>query len=81
MRLTRNDAKALRQHKQYIELSTVKAGIFFSTKELKQISEETSELQKKYDQQQSSLVREIVSITLSYTPVLEKISIIIAKLA
>ncbi|CDO94455.1 unnamed protein product [Kluyveromyces dobzhanskii CBS 2104] len=80
MRLTRNDAKALRQHKKYIELSTVKAGIFFSTKELKQIAEDTSELQKKYEQQQSSLVKEIVSITLSYTPVLEKLAIVIAQL-
>lgn len=80
MRLTRNDAKALRQHKKYIELSTVKAGIFFSTKELKNIAEETSELQKKYEQQQASLVKEIVSITLSYTPVLEKLSVVIAQL-
>lgn len=80
MRLTRNDGKALRQHKKYIELSTVKAGIFFSTKELKQIAEETSEMQKRYEVQQSNLVKEIVSIALSYTPVLEKLSIVISKL-
>lgn len=80
MRLTRNDAKSLRQHKKYIELSTVKAGIFFSTRDLKHIAEETSELQKRYEQQQASLVKEIVSITLSYTPVLEKLSIVIAQL-
>lgn len=80
MRLTRNDAKALRQQKKYIELSTVKAGIFFSTKELKQIAEQTALLQKEYDKLQSDLVREIVQITLTYTPVLEKLSIVLANL-
>ncbi|SCU80754.1 LADA_0B09340g1_1 [Lachancea dasiensis] len=80
MRLTRNDGKALRQHKQYLELTTVKAGIFFSTKELKQISEQTALLQKEYDRLQADLVKEIVQITLTYTPVLEKLSIVLAKL-
>lgn len=80
LRLTRNDAKALRQHKKYLELSTVKAGIFFSTRELKQIAEETAALQKEYDRQQSALVKEIVGITLTYTPILEKLSIVLANL-
>ncbi|AMD18511.1 HBL391Cp [Eremothecium sinecaudum] len=80
MRLTRTDAKALRQHKKYVELSTVKAGIYFSTKEFKQIAEEIAELQQEYDKQQSSLVKEIITITISYTPVLEKLSIVLAKL-
>ncbi|AET38494.1 mismatch repair ATPase MSH2 Ecym_2796 [Eremothecium cymbalariae DBVPG len=80
MRLTRNDAKALRQHRKYLELSTVKAGIYFSTKELKQISEEIATLQEEYDRQQSTLVKEIVNITITYAPVLEKLSIILATL-
>ncbi|SCU94276.1 LAME_0F06832g1_1 [Lachancea meyersii CBS 8951] len=80
MRLTRNDGKALRQHKKFLELTTVKAGIYFSTKELKQISEQTALLQKEYDRLQSDLVKEIVQITLTYTPVLEKLSIVLAKL-
>ncbi|CCF57127.1 hypothetical protein KAFR_0C01330 [Kazachstania africana CBS 2517] len=80
MRLTRNDAKELRKHKNYIELSTVKAGIFFSTRELKEIANETAILQKEYDKQQSTLVKEIVNITLTYTPVLEKLSLVLANL-
>ncbi|SCU79259.1 LANO_0A05622g1_1 [Lachancea nothofagi CBS 11611] len=80
MRLTRNDGKALRQHKKYLELTTVKAGIFFSTKELKHVSEQTAFLQKEYDRLQSDLVKEIVQITLTYTPVLEKLSIVLANL-
>lgn len=79
MRLTRNDAKELRKHKNYIELSTVKAGIYFSTRELKEIAQETAILQKDYDRQQSALVREIISITLTYTPVLEKLSLVLAN--
>ncbi|CEP63431.1 mismatch repair ATPase MSH2 LALA0_S08e02300g [Lachancea lanzarotensis] len=80
MRLTRNDGKELRQHKKFLELTTVKAGIYFSTKELKQISEQTALLQKEYDRLQFDLVKEIVQITLTYTPVLEKLSIVLAKL-
>ena len=80
MRLTRNDAKELRKHKKYIELSTVKAGIFFSTKQLKLIANETNVLQKEYDKQQSALVREIINITLTYTPVFEKLSLVLAHL-
>lgn len=80
MRLTRNDAKELRKHKEYIELSTVKAGIYFSTKELRNIADTTSTLEKEYERQQSSLVREIVDITLTYTPVLERLSLVLAHL-
>lgn len=80
MRLTRNDAKELRKHREYIELSTVKAGIFFSTKELKEISKSTATLEKGYEKQQASLVKEIVDITMTYTPVLEKLSLVLAHL-
>ena len=80
MRLTRTDAKELRKHKEYLELSTVKAGIYFSTKELKSIADSTSTLEKEYERQQSSLVREIVDITLTYTPVLERLSLVLAHL-
>lgn len=80
MRLTRNDGKALRQHRKYLELTTVKAGIYFSTRELKQIAEQTAILQKEYDRLQYDLVKEIVQITLTYTPVLEKLSIVLANL-
>ncbi|CCK72447.1 mismatch repair ATPase MSH2 KNAG_0K00810 [Huiozyma naganishii CBS 8797] len=80
MRLTRNDAKELRKHREYIELSTIKAGIFFSTKKLKEVASKTAELEKEYEKQQSILVKEIVSITLTYSPVLEKISLVLAHL-
>lgn len=80
MRLTRNDAKELRKRKEYMELSTVKAGIYFSTKKLKEIANETATLQKEYEKQQSTLVKEIVSITLTYSPVLERLSLILANL-
>lgn len=80
MRLTRNDAKELRKHKKYIELSTVKAGIFFSTRELREIAGETSLLEKEYEKQQSVLVKEICNITLTYAPVLDRLSMILARI-
>ncbi|CCH59080.1 hypothetical protein TBLA_0B02380 [Henningerozyma blattae CBS 6284] len=80
MRLTRTDAKELRKHKKYLELSTVKAGIYFSTKELREIAGETSTLQKEYDRQQAVLVKEIVNITLTYSPVLDRLSMVLANI-
>lgn len=80
MRLTRNDAKTLRNNKKYIELSTVKAGIFFSTRQLREISQKTAALEKDYERQQSSVVKEIVQITLTYNPVMEKLSHVLANL-
>ena len=80
MRLTRNDAKKLRNFKEFIELSTVKAGIYFSTKQLKEVASETARLEKEYERQQATLVKEIAEITLTYTPVMEKLSLTFANL-
>lgn len=80
MRLTRNDAKKLRNYKEFIELSTVKAGIYFSTKQLKEVANETAKLEKDYERQQATLVKEIAEITLTYTPVMEQLSLTFANL-
>ncbi|KAL6951024.1 hypothetical protein ACO0QE_000316 [Hanseniaspora vineae] len=80
MRLTRNDAKAIRNNRKYMELSTVKAGIFFTTKELKQLAQEVGNIQKDYDRLQADLVREIVKVTLTYVPVLETLSMTLSHM-
>ncbi len=80
MRVTRNEERAIRDKNYLKQLQTVKAGVFFTTDKMSEISLESSQIQNKYNKQQSSLVKEIISITSTYSPVLEKLSLILAHL-
>ncbi|KAH3667881.1 hypothetical protein WICMUC_005159 [Wickerhamomyces mucosus] len=80
LRLTRTEERAIRGQKKFIELQTVKAGVFFTTSQLRNTSSESLELQKAYNKQQSSLVKEIIAITSTYSPVLEKLSLVLSNL-
>ncbi|KAG1814852.1 muts domain V-domain-containing protein [Suillus variegatus] len=64
-RLTKNDAKAIMWNNKYIELGTVKSGVYFTTKKLKALSMDHQEATHEYQRMQSGLVKEVVSITLS----------------
>ncbi|KAK2459716.1 hypothetical protein APHAL10511_008267 [Amanita phalloides] len=77
-RLSKNDAKCLT--KKYTELGTNKAGVFFTTKRLKGLAEEFRDLSQSYIRTQSGLVREVVNIAATYTPVLDSLDCIIAHL-
>ncbi|KAK7471034.1 MSH2 protein [Stygiomarasmius scandens] len=77
-RLTKNDAKGL--SKKYIELGTIKSGVFFTTKSLKKLAEDYKEYADKYQRTQSGLVKEVVNIASTYTPVLESLDNVIAHL-
>jgi DNA mismatch repair protein MSH2 len=80
MRLTRTEERSIRGKSKFIELQTVKAGVFFTTEKMREISAESVDIQRKYSRQQASLVKEIVSITATYAPVLEKLSLVFAHL-
>lgn len=80
MRLTRTEERSIRGKPQFIELQTVKAGVFFTTSTMREISAESIDIQRKYARQQSSLVKEIVSITATYSPVLERLALVLAHL-
>ncbi|KAG5724842.1 DNA mismatch repair protein msh-2 [Termitomyces sp. T112] len=77
-RLTKSDSKALT--KKYIEIGTNKGGVFFTTKRLKELAEDFKEYSQSYTRTQSSLVKEVVSIASTYTPVLEALDNIVAHL-
>ncbi|KAG2066034.1 DNA mismatch repair protein [Suillus decipiens] len=79
-RLTKNDAKAILRNSKYIELGTVKSGVYFTTKKLKALSTDHQETTQEYQRTQSGLVKEVVSIASTYTPVLENLDHIIAHL-
>ncbi|KAJ7098387.1 DNA mismatch repair protein [Mycena epipterygia] len=81
-RVTKNDAKGLQDNlkKDYIELGMVKSGVFFTTKALRVLAEDHKDYTEKYMKAQSSLVREVVSIASTYTPVFESLDNVVAHL-
>lgn len=90
-RLTRNDSGVLRgkssssksknsSSSQYQELQTIKAGVFFTTRELSELSSEIGRVMKTYAQQQSSIVSEIRLIAATYIPVFTKLATVIDSL-
>lgn len=46
----------------YTELSTIKAGAYFTTKTLKELATEYKETAEQYQRTQSGLVKEVVNI-------------------
>ncbi|KAI0777272.1 DNA mismatch repair protein [Trametes elegans] len=71
-RVTKGDAKVLQEDKRkWIELGALKNGIFFTTANMKELSTEYSDLTAQYTRTQSGLVKEVVNIASTYTPVLE----------
>ncbi|EJT99314.1 DNA mismatch repair protein [Dacryopinax primogenitus] len=80
LRLSKNDSKAIHNVRGYIELSTQKAGVYFTTKHMKEASTDYAELIEKYERMQSGLVKEVVNIASTYTPVLEMLDNLIAHM-
>ncbi|KAJ9105070.1 hypothetical protein QFC19_003702 [Naganishia cerealis] len=66
--------------KGYIDLATQKSGTIFTTRKLKSLSEEHTELTQLYDKTQRGLVKEVVAIAASYTPILEALDSLVASL-
>ena len=62
------------------ELSTQKAGVYFTTTALHKMSAEFTDLSTQYDRHQSGLVKEVVGIAASYTPVLQQLGSVIGHL-
>ena len=80
MRVTRNDSRVLRGKSQYKELQTVKSGVFFTTIEMKRLSQEYTKAYDEYNVKQSEVIKEILSLTLTYEPVLQSLSSTLAHL-
>lgn len=66
------EAGATRGKKGYIDLTTQKSGSIFTTRILRELSDQYLDLQKKYETLQNSLVKKVVEIagtSLSISPV------------
>lgn len=80
-RVTRNDSSILRNTAdRYIELQTVKAGVFFTTKKLRTLSQDFTELSNEYNSKQKELIKEILSIVLTYQNVFLTLSLTLANI-
>ena len=56
------DAACIRHKKNYFELTALKNGVHFTTVELKALSEEYLQLEKKYNSHQSGLVKQVIEV-------------------
>ena len=65
-RVTRNDSNVLRNNSKYQQFQTVKAGTYFSTKELRTLALQYQKYSDEYNSKQRELIREILSISLTY---------------
>ncbi|OBA19992.1 DNA mismatch repair protein [Metschnikowia bicuspidata var. bicuspidata NRRL YB-4993] len=80
-RVTRIDSNVLRNTgDRYIELQTVKAGVFFTTKKLRTLSQNYTDFSNEYNSKQKELIKEILSITLTYQTVFLKLSLALSSL-
>ncbi|KAF7341454.1 DNA mismatch repair protein [Mycena venus] len=62
-RVTKNDAKNVGGNpKKYTELGMVKAGLYFTTKNLRSLVEDYKDYTEKYERAQRTLVKEVVNI-------------------
>ncbi|KAL2163515.1 hypothetical protein VTH06DRAFT_5573 [Thermothelomyces fergusii] len=80
MRLTRTEAGCIRNRSRYMECSTQKNGVYFTTKTLQGYRREFDQLSQTYNRTQSGLVNEVVGVAASYTPVLERLAGVLAHL-
>ncbi|KAK6460481.1 muts domain V-domain-containing protein [Scheffersomyces coipomensis] len=81
LRVTRIDSHVLRNtNNKYNELQVVKAGVFFTTKKLTQLSKQYNETSMEYNKKQRELIKEILAISLTYQQVFTALSLTISHL-
>lgn len=80
-RVTRIDSAILRNTgDKYIELQTVKAGVFFTTKKLRTLSQQYMDYSSEYNAKQKELIKEILAITMTYQTVFLRLSLALSHI-
>lgn len=78
-RVTRNDSVVLRGT-NYKELQTVKAGVFFTNKQLSILSKEHSDILQEYNTKQKEIIQEILLVTLTFEPIFHSLSMVLSHI-
>jgi len=79
-RLTMKEEKAVRGNKNFTIIESNKSGIKFRNSRLEQLNDSHSDLTKKYEDQQKSIVNEMVAISSGYMDPMTHLGKIISKL-
>lgn len=79
-RVTRTEAGVIKNRTGYLDLGTVKGGLYFTTPTLRELNSDFRSLSDEYARTQSRLVRDVIDIAASYAPPLEQLNIVIAHL-
>ena len=79
-RVTLKEEKIVRGNKNYNIIEANKSGIKFRNGKLEQLSENFSELNRSYEDQQSSVVSEIVNVSAGYCDSLSHLGTVISRL-
>ncbi|KAJ1959900.1 MSH2 protein [Dipsacomyces acuminosporus] len=75
LRVSRTDSTKLRsKSSSYIELSTLKTGVYFTTPKLRDASRAYRDYSDSYDRAQAALVKEVINVASSYCPVFERLN-------
>ncbi|KTW27744.1 hypothetical protein T552_02183 [Pneumocystis carinii B80] len=79
LRLTRSQSHCIK-NKDYIELSVLKSGIYFTSLTMRRLSNEYNDVMAQYKEQQKQLIKEIIEIAASFCPVMEQLGLVISQL-
>lgn len=79
-RLTLKDEGNLRKNNKYRILDTVKGGVRFTTEALDNLNQEFLSAQERYDEQQQSIVEEVIRVALGYLNSFTRLNNSIAEL-
>ena len=75
-----NDSKTLQSQTSVTVHRLLKNGVYFSTKELRQLSQAKQDLLHEYDSQQRQIAVDACKVAASYTPVLERASALVGDI-
>lgn len=79
-RLAKSESGAIRNDKRYIELTTQKAGVLFTTKKLQELDRRYREAAADYEAKQTDLAADVIDVAASYFGVLERLNAIVSQL-
>jgi len=79
-RVTRKEEKALRNNKKYTTIDTKNNGVRFHNSAVRQLNEEYMGAKEEYNEQQKSVVAEVISIAVGYVDPMSLLNDILAQL-
>uniref|UniRef100_A0A1B0CAD0 Putative mismatch repair atpase msh6 muts family n=1 Tax=Lutzomyia longipalpis TaxID=7200 RepID=A0A1B0CAD0_LUTLO len=80
LRVSLKEDSLLRKNPKYRTIDAIKGGVRFTTDKLTDLNAEFTEIRENYEEQQKSIVDEVVRVVLGYLPPLTTLSHLIAQL-